>query len=79
MRGALPNSRVMIHQPLGGFRGQATDIEIHAQETLKVKQRLQEIYAYHTGQDIKHIKDSMERDNFMSADEAKNFGIIDQI
>lgn len=79
MRYALPNSRVMIHQPLGGFRGQATDIEIHAKETMKVKSLLQEIYAKHTGKSISQIEKSMERDNFMSAEEAKSFGLIDNI
>jgi len=79
MRYALPNSRVMIHQPLGGYRGQATDIEIHARETMKVKRVLQEIYAKHTGKDISHIEKSMERDNFMSSSEAKDFGLVDKI
>jgi len=79
MRYALPNSRVMIHQPLGGFRGQATDIEIHAKETMKVKNMLHEIYAKHTGKTMAQIKTSMERDNFMSAEEAKSFGLVDKI
>lgn len=79
MRYALPNSRVMIHQPLGGYRGQATDIEIHAKETMKVKKLLQKLYAQHTGKTIAQIEHSMERDNFMSAEEAKSFGLIDQI
>ena len=79
MRYALPNSRVMIHQPLGGYRGQATDIEIHAKETMKVKNMLSTIYAKHTGKTIAQIKTSMERDNFMSADEAKTFGLVDKI
>ena len=79
MRYALPNSRIMIHQPLGGYRGQATDIEIHAKETMKVKALLQELYAKHTGKTLAQITKSMERDNFMSAEEAKDFGIVDKI
>ena len=79
MRYSLPNSRIMIHQPLGGFRGQATDIEIHAKEMMKVKKMLQDVYAKHTGQKISVIAESMERDNFMSAAEAKKFGLIDNI
>ena len=79
MRYALPNSRVMIHQPLGGFRGQATDIEIHAKETMKVKNLLHEIYAKHSGKTMAQITKSMERDNFMSPTEAKEFGLIDKI
>lgn len=79
MRYALPNSRVMIHQPLGGFRGQATDIEIHAKETIKVKTLLQEIYSKHSGQSMAQVAKSMERDNFMSPEEAKDFGLIDKI
>ena len=78
-RYALPNSVVMIHQPSGGFRGQATDIEIHAREILKTKQHLNELYSKHTGRDIKEIEIAMERDNFMSALEAKEFGLIDNI
>ncbi len=79
MRYALPNSRVMIHQPLGGYRGQATDIEIHARETMKVKKMLHEIYAKHTGKTLAQIEKSMDRDNFMSAKEAKDFGLVDKI
>lgn len=79
MRYALPNARVMIHQPLGGFQGQATDIEIHTREILNIKKKLNQIYAYHTGKDVKAIAKSMERDNFMSAEEAKKFGLIDKI
>lgn len=79
MRYALPNARVMIHQPLGGFQGQATDIEIHTREILSIKKKLNQIYAYHTGKDAKFIAKSMERDNFMSAEEAKKFGLIDKI
>ncbi|GAB4165670.1 MAG: ATP-dependent Clp endopeptidase proteolytic subunit ClpP [Rickettsiaceae bacterium] len=79
MRYALPNSRVMIHQPSGGYRGQATDIEIHAKETMKVKQLLQNIYSKHTGQPVDKIAKAMERDNFMSGSEAKDFGLVDKI
>ena len=79
MRYALPNSRIMIHQPIGGYRGQATDIEIHAQETMKVKRTMHEIYSKHTGKTVAQMAKSMERDNFMSAEEAKEFGIIDKI
>lgn len=79
MRYALPSSRVMIHQPSGGYRGQATDIEIHAQETLKVKRALHETYAKHTGKTVAQIAKSMERDRFMSPQEAKDFGIVDKI
>lgn len=79
MRYALPNSRVMIHQPLGGYRGQATDIEIHAKETMKVKRMLHEIYAKHSGKTVAQVAKSMERDNFMSASEAKDFGLVDKI
>lgn len=78
-RFSLPNSRVMIHQPSGGFQGQATDIEIHAQEILKLKKRLNTIYSIHTGQKITTIEKAMERDNFMSAKEAKDFGLIDEV
>lgn len=78
-RFCLPNSRIMIHQPSGGYRGQATDIEIHAQETLALKKRLNEIYAHHTGQKIGVIERSMERDNFMSPEKAKEFGLIDEV
>ena len=79
MRYALPNSRVMIHQPLGGYRGQATDIEIHAKETMKVKKMLHEIYSKHSGKTLAQIEKSMERDNFMSPKEAKDFGLVDKI
>lgn len=79
LRYSLPNSRIMIHQPSGGFRGQATDIEIHARETLRLKARLNEIMAKHTGQDIEAVVAHTERDNFMSAEEAKEFGLIDRV
>ena len=78
-RGALPHARVMIHQPLGGFRGHASDIQIHAQEILKIKSTLNERLAFHTGQPIKTIEKDTDRDNFMSAEEAKNYGLIDEV
>ncbi len=78
-RFCLPHARVMIHQPSGGFRGQATDIEIHAKEILDLRARLNQIYAEHTKQDIKIIEANMERDNFMSADQAKDFGLVDEV
>ena len=78
-RYSLPNSRIMVHQPSGGFQGQATDIMIHAQETQKLKDRLNEIYVRHTGQKLKTVVDALERDNFMSAEDAKAFGLIDEI
>ena len=78
-RRALPNSRVMIHQPLGGFRGQATDIEIHAREILLLRSRLNEIMAAHTGQNVDKIKDDTERDRYLSAADAKEYGIIDDV
>ncbi|AMA45279.1 ATP-dependent Clp endopeptidase proteolytic subunit ClpP [Pseudomonas monteilii] len=78
-RHCLPNSRVMIHQPLGGFQGQATDIEIHAQEILSIKARLNELLAYHTGQDLETIKRDTERDNFMSAQRAAEYGLVDSV
>jgi ATP-dependent Clp protease protease subunit len=79
MRYALPNARVMIHQPSGGFQGQATDIEIHAREILSLKARLNQVYVKHTGQKLAIIEKNMERDNFMSAEMAKDFGLIDQV
>ena len=78
-RAALPNARVMIHQPLGGFRGQASDIQIHAQEILKIKQTLNERLAFHTGQNIERIEKDTDRDNFMSAEEAKAYGLVDDV
>ncbi|MBO1928408.1 ATP-dependent Clp endopeptidase proteolytic subunit ClpP [Thiomicrorhabdus sp. 6S2-11] len=78
-RFALPNSRVMIHQPLGGFQGQASDIQIHAQEILDIKQRLNQALADHTGQDIKTIEKDTDRDNFLSAEAAKEYGLIDEV
>lgn len=78
-RYCLPNARIMVHQPSGGFSGQATDIEIHAREILALRQRLNEIYVQHTGQDIKKIENALERDHFMTAEEAKIFGIVDEV
>ena len=78
-RFCLPHARVMVHQPSGGFRGQATDIEIHAREILDLRARLNQIYAQHTKQDIKIIEANMERDTFMSADQAKEFGLVDEV
>lgn len=78
-RFALPNARIMVHQPSGGFQGQATDIEIHAQEILKIRQRLNEIYAGHTGQSVEQIGEALERDRFYTAEEAKDFGLIDEV
>ena len=78
-RFALPNSRVMIHQPSGGFQGQATDIEIHAKEILSIKARLNQIYVQQTGQPLSVIEKAMERDNFMTAEEAKKFGLVDEV
>ena len=78
-RFSLPNSRIMVHQPSAGFQGQATDIEIHANEVLSLKKRLNEIYSKHTNQSVDKIKVALERDNFMTADNAKSFGLIDKV
>ena len=78
-RFSLPNSRIMVHQPSAGFQGQATDIEIHAKEVLSLKKRLNEIYSKHTNKSVDEIKDALERDNFMTADSAKSFGLIDEV
>jgi len=79
LRFALPNARIMVHQPSGGFQGQATDIMLHAQEILNLKRRLNEIYVKHTGQPLKKIEDAFERDMFLTAEMAKEFGLIDQV
>ncbi|MDJ1406880.1 MAG: ATP-dependent Clp endopeptidase proteolytic subunit ClpP [Candidatus Midichloria sp.] len=79
MRYSLPNSRIMIHQPHGGYKGQATDIEIHANEILRIKHNMNLLYVKHTGQPLKEIEKRIERDSFMSASEAKKFGLIDDI
>jgi len=78
-RFALPNARVMVHQPSGGFQGQATDIMLHAQEILNLKKRLNEIYVHHTGQSLKKIEDALERDYFLTAEAARDFGLVDQV
>ena len=78
-RFSLPNSRIMVHQPSAGFQGQATDIEIHANEVLSLKKRLNEIYSKHTGKSVSEIKLALERDNFMTTDNAKSFGLIDKV
>jgi ATP-dependent Clp protease protease subunit len=79
MRYSLPNSRIMVHQPSGGYQGQATDILIHARETERLKRRLNEIYVHHTGNTYEKVEAALERDNFMSADEAKAWGLVDQV
>jgi ATP-dependent Clp protease protease subunit len=79
MRYSLPNSRVMLHQPSGGFQGQASDIQRHAEDIMKVKRRLNEIYVLHTGQSYETIERTLDRDHFMSAEEAKAFGIVDEV
>ena len=78
-RFSLPNSRIMVHQPSAGFQGQATDIEIHANEVLSLKKRLNEIYSKHTNKTVEEIKSALERDNFMTAETAKTFGLIDEV
>ena len=78
-RFSLPNSRIMVHQPSAGFQGQATDIEIHANEVLSLKKRLNEIYSKHTSKSVDEIKTALERDNFMTAEVAKSFGLIDEV
>ena len=78
-RFSLPNSRVMVHQPSAGFQGQVTDIEIHANEVSSLKKRLNEIYSKHTGKSVDEVKEALERDNFMTAEVAKDFGLIDEV
>src|SRR5256885_5318789 len=78
-RFCLPNSRVMIHQPMGGFQGQASDVEIHAREILYLRSRLNELMAKHTGQDVKTIEHDTDRDNFLSAEEAVKYGLVDKV
>ncbi|HSG05742.1 MAG TPA: ATP-dependent Clp protease proteolytic subunit, partial [Nitrospiria bacterium] len=78
-RFALPNSRIMIHQPMGGFQGQATDVDIHAREILRMRERLNEILTKHTGQPLDRIQTDTERDYFMSGEEAKKYGIVDEV
>jgi ATP-dependent Clp protease protease subunit len=79
MRFATPNARIMVHQPSGGFQGQASDIERHAQDIIKMKRRLNEVYVKHTGRDYETIEKTLDRDHFMTADEAKDFGLIDKV
>jgi ATP-dependent Clp protease protease subunit len=79
LRYSLPNSRIMVHQPSGGYQGQATDILIHARETEKLKRRLNEIYVHHTGKSLTEVEEALERDRFMTADEAKDWGLIDEV
>ena len=79
LRFALPNARIMVHQPSGGFQGQATDIMLHAQEILNLKRRLNEIYVKHTGQPLKKIEDALERDMFLTSEMAREFGLIDKV
>ena len=79
MRFATPNARIMVHQPSGGFQGQASDIEIHAQDIIKLKRRLNEIYVKHTGQSYEEIENTLDRDHFMTSDEARDFGLIDKV
>ena len=78
-RFSLPNSRIMVHQPSAGFQGQATDIEIHANEVLSLKKRLNEIYSKHTNKSVDEVKSALERDNFMTPENAKDFGLIDKV
>jgi ATP-dependent Clp protease protease subunit len=79
LRFALPNARIMVHQPSGGFQGQATDIMLHAQEILNLKKRLNDIYVRHTGQPLKKIEDALERDTFLTAEMARDFGLVDKV
>ncbi|MEP4152214.1 MAG: ATP-dependent Clp protease proteolytic subunit, partial [Lentilitoribacter sp.] len=79
MRFATPNARIMVHQPSGGFQGQASDIERHAQDILKMKRRLNEVYVEHTGQDYETIEQTLDRDHFMDAEEAQSFGLVDRV
>ena len=79
MRAALPNARIMVHQPSGGFQGQATDIMLHAQEILNIKKRLNDIYVKHTGQTLKKIEDALERDYFLTGEMAVEWGVVDKV
>jgi ATP-dependent Clp protease protease subunit len=78
-RSALPNSRILVHQPSGGFQGQATDIQIHAQETLELRRHIEQIYADHTGRSLEEISDALERDRYFTAEQARTFGLIDRV
>ena len=79
MRYSLPNSRIMLHQPSGGFQGQASDIERHAEDIIKMKRRLNDVYVHHTGQDYETIEKTLDRDYFMSAEDARKFGLVDEV
>ena len=79
MRYALPNARIMLHQPSGGFQGQASDIERHAEDIIKMKRRLNEIYVHHTGKDYSTIEQTLDRDFFFTAEEARKFGLVDEV
>ena len=79
MRFALPNARILVHQPSGGFQGQASDIERHAEDIIKMKRRLNEIYVKHTGQPLERVERTLDRDHFMTAEEARTFGIVDRV
>ena len=78
-RAALPNSRILVHQPSGGFQGQATDIQIHARETLALRRRIEEIYAEHTGHPVEEVADALERDRFFTPEEARDYGLVDRV
>ena len=78
-RMALPNSRILIHQPSGGFQGQASDIEIHARETLELRRHVDEIYAHHTGQSLERVHDDMDRDRYFTAEQAREYGLVDRV
>jgi ATP-dependent Clp protease, protease subunit len=78
-RAALPNSRILIHQPSGGYQGVAADIQIHAEETLKLRRRLEEIYAQHTGRDVSEVSDALERDRYFTPEEARDYGLVDRV
>jgi ATP-dependent Clp protease protease subunit len=78
-RAALPNSRILVHQPTGGFQGQATDIQIHAEETIRLRRRLEEIYSEHTGRGVEEISDALERDRYFTPDEAADYGLVDRV
>jgi len=79
MRYSLPNARIMLHQPSGGFQGQASDIERHAEDIIKMKRRLNDVYVHHTGQDYETIEKTLDRDYFMSAEDARKFGLVDEV
>jgi ATP-dependent Clp protease protease subunit len=78
-RSALPNSRILVHQPSGGFQGQASDIQIHAREALELRRRVEEIYAHHTGKPVEEISEALERDRFFTPEQAEEFGLVDRV